>query len=251
VTDLEAEPAGPAAGGPALRLLHVSDLHLAEPQDAEHVSALAALAAQRAAGVLLIVGDFFDHGRVSAATLDAAGRALRQVPARVVILPGNHDPFMPGSAYLRADLGGNVHVLSAPGGETYEIPELDLAIWGRPHCGYDDFRPLAGIPPRGAATWQVAMAHGHLTRGPGDLGRAYPISPAEIAGSGRDYVALGHWDMPDDASSGPVIAAYSGSPSRLRTCTLTTLRLDRHGRRHVAVERVAVPGPLSPAGPGR
>ena len=64
----------------------------------------------------------------------------------MVILPGNHDPFMPGSAYTRADLGANVHVLSTPGGETCHLAELDLDIWGRPHCGYEDFRPMAGRP---------------------------------------------------------------------------------------------------------
>ena len=228
---------GSAAG---LRLLHVSDLHLEEPKDAGQVSALAALAAERAAGVLLIAGDFFDHGRVSGATLQAVAAALSQVPAPVVILPGNHDPFMAGSPYARADLGANVHVLSARGGETYEMAQLDLDIWGRPHCGYEDFRPMQDVPPRGRATWQVAMAHGHLTRGPADLQRAYPIAPAEIAGSGRDYVALGHWDVPFDASSGPVVAAYSGSPSRVGTCALTTLWLDTSGGRHVGVERLTV-----------
>jgi exonuclease SbcD len=237
VTDGEVASPGSAAG---LRLLHVSDLHLEEPKDAGQVSALAALAAERAAGVLLIAGDFFDHGRVSGATLQAVAAALSQVPAPVVILPGNHDPFMAGSPYARADLGANVHVLSARGGETYEISQLDLDIWGRPHCGYEDFRPMADVPPRGRATWQVAMAHGHLTRGPADLQRAYPIAPAEIAGSGRDYVALGHWDVPFDASSGPVVAAYSGSPSRVGTCALTTLWLDTSGGRHVGVERLTV-----------
>ena len=231
---------GPAAGRPALRLLHVSDLHLEEPDDAEHISVLAGLAVDRAAGAVLVAGDFFDHGRVSEATLRAAAGALRRVPVPVVILPGNHDPLGPGSAYERADLGPHVHVLSVPGGETYELPELDLAIWGRPHCGYEDFRPMAGIPPRGPATWQVAMAHGHLARGPADLRRAYLIAPAEIAGCGRDYVALGHWDMPFDASSGPVAAAYSGSPTRVRACALTTLWLDPGGGRHVGVERVGV-----------
>jgi hypothetical protein len=120
------------------------------------------------------------------------------------------------------------------------VHDLDLDIWGRPHCSYADFRPMEHVPPRGRATWQVAMAHGHLTRGPADLQRAYPIAPAEIAGSGRDYVALGHWDVPFDASSGPVVAAYSGSPSRMGTCTLTTLWLDSRGGRHVGVERLAV-----------
>lgn len=234
--------APPAAVGPAggLRLLHVSDLHLEEPKDAGQVSALAALAAERAADVLLIVGDFFDNARVSDETLKATAAALGQVPAPVVILPGNHDPFMAGSPYTRADLGASVRVLSAPGGETHRIAELDLDIWGRPHCGYADFRPLAGVPPRGRARWQVALAHGHLVRGPDDLRRAYLIDPAEIAASGRDYVALGHWDVPFDASSGAVVAAYSGSPSRLGACALTTLWLDAGGGRHVDVERLAL-----------
>ena len=239
MTDPDLPPAG-AAAGPALRLLHVSDLHLEEPADADHISIVAALAAGRAAGALLIVGDFFDHGRVSDATLAATAAALGQVHAPVVILPGNHDPFMPGSAYTRADLGANVHVLSTPGGETCHLAELDLDIWGRPHCSYEDFRPMADVPPRGPATWQVAMAHGHLVRGPADLGRAYPITPAQIAGSDRDYVALGHWDMPFDASSGPVTAAYSGSPSRVGASALTTLRLGPDGRRQVCVEQLRV-----------
>ena len=223
-----------------LRLLHVSDLHVEEPEDAEQIAALAALAAERAATVLLIVGDFFDNGRVSDATLHAVAAALSQVPARVVILPGNHDPFMAGSPYTRADLGASVRVLSAPGGETHRIAELDLDIWGRPHCSYADFRPMADVPPRGRARWQVALAHGHLVRGPDDLRRAYLIDPAEIAASGRDYVALGHWDVPFDASSGPVVAAYSGSPSRMGACAIVTLWLGPDGRRHVDVEHLAV-----------
>jgi DNA repair exonuclease SbcCD nuclease subunit len=241
VTERVPVPGGPAADRPALRLLHVSDLHLEEPQDAAHLRALAPLAAARRADVLLIVGDFFDHARVSAATLQAAADALGQVPARVVILPGNHDPLVPRSPYARADLGAHVHVLTAPGGETYEIPELDLAIWGRPHCDWDDFRPLERVPPRGPATWQVALAHGHLNRGPADRGRAYPIAREEIAASDRDYVALGHWDVPFDASSGGVTAAYSGSPSRLGTCALVTLRLHPGLGRQVTVEQVPVP----------
>jgi DNA repair exonuclease SbcCD nuclease subunit len=231
-------PPAEAAAGPALRLLHVSDLHLEGPDDAGEVSALAVLAADRAASVLLIVGDFFDHGRVSAATLAAVAGALGQVSVPVVILPGNHDPFLPGSPYTRADLGANVHVLAAPGGETWSPAGLDLDIWGRPHCSYDDFRPLADIPPRGRATWQVALAHGHLTRGPADFRHAYPVSPEEIAGSGRDYVALGHWDMPFDASSGGVTAAYSGSPSRVGAGALVTLRLTPDGSRQVGVEQL-------------
>ena len=79
----------------------------------------------------------------------------------MVILPGNHDPFMPGSAYTRADLGANVRVLSTPGGETCQLAELDLDIWGRPHCGYEDFRPHGrtsrpAAGPPGRSPWRTA-----------------------------------------------------------------------------------------------
>jgi hypothetical protein len=53
-------------------------------------------------------------------------------------------------------------------------------------------------------------------------------------------VALGHWDVPFDASSGGVTAAYSGSPSRMGACALTTLWLDAGGGRHADVERLAL-----------
>ena len=71
-----------------------------------------------------------------------------------------------------------------------------------------------------------------------DVGRAYPIDPAEIAGSGRDYVALGHWDVPSDASQGKVTAAYSGSASRVGKIALVTLAAE-DGARHVSVETIA------------
>jgi hypothetical protein len=99
-------------------------------------------------------------------------------------------------------------------------------------------RPLADIPPRGTAFWQIALAHGHLVRGVDDIGRAYPIAPAEIAGSNRDYLALGHWDVPSDATQGDVVAAYSGSSSRVGTSALVTLAAGPDGSRRVSVQTI-------------
>lgn len=81
------------------------------------------------------------------------------------------------------------------------------------------------------------MAHGHVVRGPEDLHRAYLIHPEEIAASDRDYVALGHWDVPRDMSVGGVTAVYSGSASRNGVCALVTLTLV-DGDRQVSVERL-------------
>ena len=165
--------------------------------------------------------------RLEVETLSAVAGALDDLAIPVIVLPGNHDPAMPGSVYERASFGRHVHVLATAGGATLALPDLDLEAWGRPHTTWDDMRPLADIPPRGTAQ-------------PGDdIGRAYPIAPQEIAGSNRDYLALGHWDVPSDATQGEVVAAYSGSPSRVGTSALVTLAADPDGRRRVSVETIA------------
>lgn len=208
-----------------LRLLHTSDLHIEAADDAACLIELAAIAAARAVDAVLIVGDFFDHNRVDAQTLDATAAALAQMPAPVVVLPGNHDPATAGSAYERTTFPANVHVLRAdgPDGAWLSLPDLDADFWGRPHTSYDDMSPLADVPGRGTSRWQIALAHGQLVRGPEDHGRAYLIHPQQIAGCDRDYLALGHWDVPGDASRGAVTAAYSGSFRRVGAAALVTL----------------------------
>jgi hypothetical protein len=157
----------------------------------------------------------------------------------VVVLPGNHDCLVPHSIWRRVEVPANVTVLMADEGEAVSLAELDLDVWGRPHPDFDDLRPLDGLPPRGTHRWQVAMAHGHMVLGPDDTRRAYQIDPEQIAASDRDYVALGHWDVPRDMTVGGVTAAYSGSASRNGVCALVTLSL-AGGERRVTVERVPV-----------
>ena len=147
-----------------------------------------------------------------------------------------------GRSGARVELPANVHVMTDPDGEQVDLDALDLRIWGRPHPDYLDMRPLADLPPRDGHTWHVALAHGHMVLGEHDLHRAYLITPEEIAASERDYIALGHWDVPHDMSAGDVTAAYSGSASRYRVCALVTLTLDDDTRR-VDVERLDLPEP--------
>lgn len=209
----------------SLRLLHTSDLHIEIEEDAACLLALARVAETHGADAVLIVGDFFDHNRVDARTVGATQEALAHIAVPVVVLPGNHDPAMAGSVYERAALGPHVHVLGddGPGGAWLSLPELDADFWGRPHTSYADMSPLAAVPPRGAARWQIALAHGQVVRGRQDHGRAYLIHPEQIATCDRDYLALGHWDVPGDASQGSVVAAYSGSFRRVGAAALATL----------------------------
>jgi len=233
VTDVSGAPS-------TLRILHTSDVHIGDSFSRDDaISALVDLALAHEVDVMVIVGDFFDNNRVETDVAQAIVDKLHRLPVPVVVLPGNHDPLLVGTIYERVVLPDHVRILTAPDGETVTLDELDLDIWGKPHMSYDDNRPLEGLPPRGASTWQVALAHGQLVQSTDDLRRAYLITPEEIAGSGRDYVALGHWDVQRDVSAGPVAAWYSGSPSRKAVCALVTLTRDGDERR-VHVQSIGV-----------
>src|SRR5215469_10663474 len=90
-------------------LVHSSDLHVDEYRGAalggvgSTTGLRAVLATARAlrADVVLLAGDTFENNQLSLATLDRAGRLLSEARIPIVILPGNHDPALPDSAFVR------------------------------------------------------------------------------------------------------------------------------------------------------
>jgi DNA repair exonuclease SbcCD nuclease subunit len=235
------EPAVTTSTPSRLQILHASDVHVGD-STADRTDAMTTLvdaARHRAVDLVVLVGDTFDHNRIATEVGQRLTDELGRLDVPVVVLPGNHDCLVAGAIWSRVVLPPNVHVLTDPDGEHVDLEQLDLQMWGRPHPSYADLRPLAGLPPRGTRTWQVALAHGHMVLGPDDRHRAYQITPEEIAGSDRDYVALGHWDVPRDMSAGGVTAGYSGSASRFNTCALVTLTFDGD-RRQVEVEALVL-----------
>ena len=219
-----------------LRVLHTADLHLgweqalAEPPRATTLDVLervVAAACDELVRLVIFAGDLFDSNRVSDHTLRRALALLAKLQVPIVILPGNHDCYTEDCVYRRFDWRRalpQAYVIKSGSGELLRFPALDLAVWGKAHTSYDDCSPLAGLPERGAERWQIAAAHGHLVRSRYDLIHSYRIHPSEIAGTERDYVALGHWDEMVDASAGAVTAAYSGSPAH--TGEVLVLELD-------------------------
>ncbi len=176
-----------------------------------------------AADVLLLAGDIFDHNRVPLELLDRTARLLADAALPTVILPGNHDPLTPDSVYVRGSLAepDNVWVLGVSVEQAVVFPELELEIWGHAHLDYSDMRPLRDPRPR-STRWQIAVAHGHFDPLPanGQFRGSWIIRPDEIAATGADYVALGHWNRPFQAAEGAVPAYYSGSPDFAATINL-------------------------------
>ena len=197
-----------------------------------------AAAREARADVLLLAGDVFDHNRVQLPLLDQATRLMGDAGFPIVILPGNHDCLTPNSVYRRGGLAepATVHVLGISVGEVASLPELDLAVWGRPHMDHADYSPLRD-PLARSARHQVITAHGHWVTGPHDHHRAWLIHDEEIAALDTDYVALGHWDRALPVGDGSVPAYYSGSPDLAKTVNVVRFKLDNT----VDVSRLPVP----------
>jgi DNA repair exonuclease SbcCD nuclease subunit len=215
-------------------LVHTSDLHVDEDHAAGSrgdraagLRAVLATARMSRADVVLLAGDTFENNQLSPAILDRAGRLLAEARLAVVILPGNHDPALANSVFVRGELGRipNVHILGVTHDEAVPFPLFDLEIWGHAHRDYFSMAPLRGPRPR-STRWQVAIAHGHYE--PPET-RANPLRPSwvfsdeEIAATGADYLALGHWDRPMRVGNDIVPAYYSGSPELAGTVNLVRL----------------------------
>jgi DNA repair exonuclease SbcCD nuclease subunit len=216
-------------------LVHSSDLHVDEDRDAVvrsgngTASLRSVLATARAvrADVVLLAGDTFENNQLSLAILGRARGLLADADLPVVILPGNHDPALADSVFVRGGFAElrNVRVLGVTHEEAVLFPAFDLEIWGHAHRDYFSMAPLRGPRPR-STRWQVAMAHGHYE--PPET-RANPLRPSwvfsdeEIAATGADYLALGHWDRPMRVGNGVVPAYYSGSPELAGTVNLVRL----------------------------
>jgi DNA repair exonuclease SbcCD nuclease subunit len=216
-------------------LVHSSDLHVDDDRVAamhggDGTSGLRDVlqtARGFAADLVLLAGDTFDNHQVTTATIDRAGRLLADAGVPVVILPGNHDPAMSESIWLRGgfDRIQGLAILGITHERTLPFPALDLELWGNAHRDYHDMAPLADPPPR-TARWQVAMGHGHYEPPEtwhNPLRPSWLISDQMIRDTHSDYLALGHWDRAAHVGCGAVPAYYSGAPHHAKTVNLVRL----------------------------
>jgi len=225
-----------AASGTDVVVVHSSDIHVDDGYNArlhggdgaEPLRRVLDAARAARADVVLLTGDVFEHNRLPLALLDRVAELLHEARLPVVLLPGNHDPAIPESVWHRGGVADpdNVHVLGVTHEQAVIFPDLELEIWGHAHRDYEDMAPLRS--PRARTTrWQIAAAHGHYDKDADAATALRPswlISADEIAATGADYVALGHWNRPMKvAGHAGVPAYYSGSPDLARTVNVVRL----------------------------
>jgi DNA repair exonuclease SbcCD nuclease subunit len=216
-------------------VVHSSDLHVdhdytARLHGGDGAAGLACVlkaAADLSADVVILAGDTFDSHRVPQDLIERAAAVIAAAQLPVVLLPGNHDPAIAAAVYRHGALAGlrNLHVLGVTHDEAIDFPDLSLEVWGRAHRDYTDMIPFERARAR-RTRWQIAMAHGHYEPKP-DRGNgpqpSWLIGDDEIAATGADYVALGHWNRAVRVGNGKVPAYYSGSPEFAGTINVVCL----------------------------
>lgn len=186
-----------------IKFLHAADLHLDSPfeglgesraaarrtEQRQLLYAIAQLAQSERVQLVLLAGDLLDSDSSYAETGEELIRALGSIPAPVFISPGNHDFYSERSPYARLKMPENVHIFKSPRIECVELPELGVRVWGAAFTDKYSSGMLQNFRAEKIEnTIDIMCIHGEV-----NAASAYdPISDAEIAASGMDYIALGH-----------------------------------------------------------
>jgi DNA repair protein SbcD/Mre11 len=253
-----------------LRIIHTADVHLgarhddlgeqASAQRERQFAAFTAaidLALAEKVDLFLIAGDLFDSNvqpRRSVERVAAQLKRLADSKIRTVVIPGTHDCYDRSSIYRAYDLkalAGSlpdddlVTVLS-PDQPNVHISACDVIVHGpvfaTKKAPYSPLRDLAGQPGDPPATWRVGMVHGSIAI-PGKTERDdVVITTDEIAATGFDYLALGHWHSAQQSRAGAVTYGYAGAPEAValdqdRAGKVLLVELEEiAGRRSVTVQ---------------
>jgi DNA repair exonuclease SbcCD nuclease subunit len=255
-----------------LRLLHTADVHLgarhadlgeaAAAQRERQFAAFAAsvgLAISERVDIVLVAGDLFDSNTQPRRSVErAAAELARLVKARVrtVIIPGTHDVYDRSSVYRAYDLaalagsieGDDLLTVLTPERPWVHLSACDAVVHGpvfaTKRAPHSPLRNL-GATTAPEATWRIGLLHAAIAIPGRTEHDEVVITTDEIASSGLDYLALGHWHGAQVATARGVTYAYSGAPEPValdqdRAGKVLLVQLDRVGgeKRVTVDERV-------------
>lgn len=217
-----------------IRILHLADLHLgaapsylgeraavrAEDFNQAFRRAMAvASEPSRRIDIVILAGDLFESHRPSSALVGMVRGAISRLRASgvpTVIVPGTHDAWdYPDSTYRSGAFSEAILLTDPAVGEprTIDIRGTPVHLYG---MGYDAARsapPFDQFRRTPAEGLHIAVIHGTIVESGHWLGRDrdIPLRPDELANTGMDYVALGHFHSFRRYRFGDVVATYPGT----------------------------------------
>ena len=225
-----------------LRLLHTADVHLG----ARHADLGDAAAAQRErqfaafkasvdlaiseqVDLFLVAGDLFDSNVQPKRSVERVAAELgRLAKARIrsVLVPGTHDVYDRSSVYRAYDIAtlagsrpqDELIVVLTPDHPWIHLQALDVVVHGpcfpTKRAPYSPLRDLAALEvPQ--ATWKVGVLHAAVAIPGRTDGDEVVVTVEEIAATGLDYLALGHWHSAQVAKTKGITYAYAGAPEAI------------------------------------
>lgn len=227
-----------------LRFLHVADLHLGLRITRFEGTAIDRIREARFAALerirnevsqpnsayqfVIIAGDLFDDVRVSRSISNRAFKLLESFSVPVLLIPGNHDPYEPGSLWETPPWNSErkplVHLLCErkPFTGIEGVTIFPCPVF-RKRSADDPTRWIGDHPRTDANDFRIGIAHGSVMDRPDLPTDDHPISPTAPTDLDLDYMALGHWHRQKHYSDGSSAKrmAYPGvhEPMRFRDDT--------------------------------
>ncbi len=207
-----------------IKILHCADLHLDSPLSSLDIdkaemrhsdmrasfTSLTLSAKMNEVDFLLISGDLFDGAFVSRDTIALICREFAAIPdCKIIIAPGNHDPYTQSSYYRLGEFPENVYIFDSPELSCFEFPEKNTTVYGWAFTSeHMESCPLEGFSVEDPTRINLLCAHGELDV---NESKYCPIPSKLLADCGFDYAALGHIHAYSDTKKlGAGYAAYSG-----------------------------------------
>ncbi len=219
----------------SIRILHLADLHLgaAFPSMGDHgpertrdfLGAFQravefAVSPGHPVDLVVIAGDLFDTHDPDESLVfqvESCFERLSKANIPVALVPGTHDAYSyRRSIYRRIRLQEGAYLMAEPRlapGPRLSIQGETVQLYGIAYDPSVSARPLAEFTRSGVADYHVGILHGALQDSPtwkirpSDL----PIERSEIAASGLNYLALGHYHNFVEVREGGSVAVYPGT----------------------------------------
>lgn len=140
---------------------------------------------------LFISGDLYEHNYIRQSTIEYINTLFKTIPnTKILISPGNHDPYLKNSFYNNFIWNENVIIFTP---KLEKISFEDVNIYG---YGFDDFYSgrvnLEEIKLDDTEKLNILVMHGTLDGSDTIENNYNPIAKKTLEDIGFDYVALGH-----------------------------------------------------------
>ena len=188
-----------------VKILHCADIHLDCPFTTLDLKSAEVMRAQLRGAftsmmlrartnnvdIILMAGDIFDCDYVTKETVELLKREFSQAEnIKIVITPGNHDPFTEESVWNKVIFPENVYIFKSESVERISFESLGVDVYGYAFTNRSmEANPLSYVEIADKTKINVLCAHADMAS---PISSYCPITVSEIEESEFDYVALGH-----------------------------------------------------------